>query len=245
MERIIVNNVSKKFQIGFKKNQGALARFISVFSGREPKRELWALQNISFQAKAGEIIGIIGSNASGKSTLLRVIGGIYEKDGGTIRINGKIISLISLNVGLKEKLTMKDNIYLCCSLFGLGQREIKEGFSSIVEFAELEDFINTKIYQFSEGMKARLVFSIAIHCNPEIFLLDEFFEMGDEIFKEKWQNKIKELVKSGITVLMVSHDLNLFKKYCPKIIWLDGGKILMEGDSKEVIKEYLKAFGGK
>lgn len=245
MERIITNKVSKKFQIGFKKNQSTLARIISVFSGREPKKEFWALENVSFQAKAREIIGIIGRNGSGKSTLLRIIGGIYEKDGGTVRINGKIISLISLMSGLRRKLIMKDNIYLCCSLFGLNQREIKERFSLIIQFAELEDFINTKIYQFSEGMKQRFAFSIAIHCNPEILLLDESFEIGDEGFKNKSVNKIKELVGNGVTVLLVSHDLDLLKKHCHKIIWLDDGKILMEGDSEKVIKEYVKSFNEK
>lgn len=245
MKRIIVDKVSKEFKVGFKKRQSALSRFISVFSGKEPKKSLWALKDISFTVSAGEIVGIIGENGSGKSTLLRVIAGIYDKDTGTVEIKGNIISLIGLYIGLQERLMMKDNIYLCCSLFGLDQKEIKERFSSVVEFAELRNFVNTKIYQFSQGMKQRLAFSIAIHCNPDIILLDEGFGVGDEEFRNKSTNKIKELVRNGTTVLLVSHNLDLLKKYCRKIIWLHRGRILMEGDSKEVIKEYLKEFGGE
>ncbi|MDP3027430.1 MAG: ATP-binding cassette domain-containing protein, partial [Nanoarchaeota archaeon] len=179
-EGIIVEHISKTFQIGFKKHQSALERFISLFSGKEPKKIIQALKDVSFTAEKGEIVGIIGENGSGKSTLLRVIAGIYDKDEGKIITRGKIISVINLRVGLQDRLTMKDNIYLCCSLFGLSQKDIKKNFSLIVEFTELENFVNTKIYQFSEGMKQRLAFSIAIHCNPDILLLDEVFEVGDE-----------------------------------------------------------------
>lgn len=236
--RIIVKDVSKKFKIGFKKNQGALARFISFFSGKEPRKIIWALKHVSFKAKAGEIIGIIGENGSGKSTLLRIIAGIYDKDDGVVKINGKLISLINLKVGPKERLTTRDNIYLCCSLFDLGKKEIKKKFNSIVEFAELENFVNTKIYQFSEGMKQRLAFSIAIHCNPDILLLDEVFEVGDENFKIKSADKIKELVSKGAMVLLVSHELWMIEKYCDRVIWFDKGRIIKEGRSEEVIEEY-------
>jgi len=238
--RIIVKNISKKFKIGFKKYQSVLARFISVFSGKEPKKIIQALKDVSFKVKKGEIVGIIGENGSGKSTLLRVIAGIYRQDEGEVNVSGKIISLINLRVGLQGRLTMKDNIYLCCSLFGLSQKEIKQKFNSIVEFAELENFVNTKIYQFSEGMKQRLAFSIAIHCDPEILLLDEIFEVGDEKFRKKSADKIKELVDDGATVLLVSHDLHMVKKYCDRIVWLDKGKVVKEGRAREITKQYEK-----
>jgi len=238
MQRIILKNISKRFKIGFAKEQGALARFVSFFSGREPKKIIQVLDNVSFSAKAGEVIGIIGENGSGKSTLLRVIAGIYEKERGEVLTDGKIISLINLNIALKERLTMKDNIYLCCSLFGLSQIKTGQRFNSIVKFAELESFVNTKTYQFSNGMKQRLSFSIAIHCDPEILLADEVFEVGDENFKEKSSKKIEELVKRGTTVLLVSHDLNLIKKHCHRAIWLDKGRIIKEGECKEVVESY-------
>ncbi|OGJ19869.1 hypothetical protein A3K73_02650 [Candidatus Pacearchaeota archaeon RBG_13_36_9] len=238
--RIIVENVSKKFKIRFKKNQSVLARLTSLFSGREPKKTIHALKDISFEARKGEIIGIIGENGSGKSTLLRCIAGIYDYE-GKIKVNGRIISIINLGVGFHYRLTMKENIYLCCSLFGLSRRKTKEVFPSIIEFSELENFVNTKLYQFSSGMKNRLAFSIAIHCSPEILLLDEVFEIGDERFKIKSAGKIKELVKQGASVVLVSHDLKMVDKYCHRAILMEGGKIKEEGKAREIIWQYKKS----
>lgn len=240
MERIIVENVSKKFKIGFKKNQSALARFVSLFSGIEPKRIIWALKEVSFSVSSEKIVGIVGKNGSGKSTLLRIIAGIYDVDSGKVSTNGKIVSLINLSMGLKEKLMMEDNIYICCSLLGLSIKEIKKRFNSIVEFSELGNFIDTKIYQFSEGMKQRLAFSIAIHCYPDILLLDEVFEVGDKEFKVKSTKKIKEFTKNGTTVLLVSHGLDIVERYCDRVIWLDEGRIVRIGDTKEVLNEYQR-----
>jgi len=239
MERIIVENVSKRFRIGFKRNQGFLARLIDFFSGKEPKKEIWALKNVSFNAKAGEVVGIIGENGSGKSTLLRAIAGIYDYS-GEIKTNGKIISLINLNAGLQSRLTMKDNIFLCCSLFGISQKGIKQKFNSIVEFSELGNFVDTKLYQFSNGMLQRLAFSIAAHCNPEILLLDEVFEVGDESFRIKSANKIKEITKKNGTGILVSHDLEMIEKHCDKVVLIDKGEIIKEGKAKEIVKRYKK-----
>lgn len=238
MARVIVEGLSKKFKIGFKKHQGALSIFISLFSGKEPTRILWALKDVSFNADEGEIIGIIGENGSGKSTLLRTIADIYDMDSGEIKTNGKIVPLINLQAGLKDRLTMEDNIFICCSFFGLTQKEARNRFDAIVQFSELENFVNTKIYQFSEGMKQRLSFSIAINCDPDILLLDEVFEAGDEEFKSKSADRIKELVKSGATVLLVSHELWMVEKYCNKVIWLDSGRLIKSGNAQEILKEY-------
>ena len=133
---------------------------------------------------------------------------------------------------------MKDNIFLVGSLFGLSQNEIKERFDKIVDFSGLKDFVNTKIYQFSSGMLQRLAFSISIHASPQILLLDEVFEVGDEDFREKSANKIKELVGAGATVVLVSHDLQMIEKHCSRVIWLDNGKIHKIGGPKEVIEDY-------
>jgi len=240
MKRIIVNNLSKKFKIGIRANRNALSRFISIFSGRETKKEILALKNISFEAESGEVVGLIGKNGSGKSTLLRAIARIYDKDGGEIITNGNLISIINLNIGLRERLTMRDNVSFCCSIFGLSVKQIRERFNSIVEFAELKDFVDTKLYQFSSGMLQRLAFSIAVHCNPDILLLDEVFEVGDESFKKKSAEKIKELVAKGASVLLVSHELDMIKRHCNKIVWLDKGRIIMKGKSKDVIEKYIQ-----
>jgi len=238
MERIIVDNAGKKFKIGFIKSQSALARLVSLLSGREPKKIIWALKDVSLKINPQEVVGIIGENGSGKSTLLRCISKIYKTDAGKIKTNGKIISLIGLDIGMQHRLTMKDNIYLCCSLFGLSRQEIKQKFDSVIKFSELQQFVNTKLYQFSEGMKQRLAFSIAVHCEPEILLLDEVFEVGDEKFKEKSANKIKELVKKGVSVILVSHNLSIIEKHCDRAILLAKGSIKKEGKTKEVLRAY-------
>jgi len=243
IERISLKKVSKKFKIGFKKNRSFLARIISLFSGRESKKDIVCLKDISLNAYSGEMIGVIGSNGSGKSTLLRVISGIYKQDSGTVKTNGKIISLINLNIGMQDRLSMKDNIYLCGSLFGLGRKTIAERLPSIIKFAELEEYLETKLYQFSSGMIQRLAFSIAMHCNPEILLLDEVFEVGDESFRKKSQEKIKNILDSGATIIFVTHDLENVKYNCNRSILINDGEMIASGNSEEVITKYLKLIG--
>ena len=237
MEMVIVQNVSKKFRIGFR-NNGVLAKLISLVSGMESKKDFWVLRNMSFTAKSGEIIGVVGKNGSGKSTLLRVIAGILKTDKGVIKTNGRIISLINLNTGFQLRLSMRDNIYLCCSLFGLSRKEVKQKFNSIVSFAELKNYVDTKLYQFSSGMIERLAYSIAVNCNPEILLLDEAFTVGDEKFREKSAKKISSLAADGVCVLLVSHNLDLIKRHSNMVIWLDKGMIIKMGNTKDIIQEY-------
>lgn len=242
MERIIANEISKTFMIGVKRRESILSNILYFFSEREEKKKIEVLKNVSFKVKAGEMLGIIGENGSGKSTLLRILAGIYKPDSGYAMINGKIISLINLNAGLKDRLSLRDNIYLVSSFFGLSRKQIKDRFNDIVNFAELEDFVDTKIYQFSEGMKQRLAFSIAVYSNPEILILDEVLSVGDEEFKIKSLNKIKELIKNGACGVFVSHDLESVKKNCNKALFLYKGEIIKEGRSKGVVERYL---GGK
>ena len=225
MKRIIIDDVSKKFRIGYKKNQSVLAKSLSFFSGIEPKKIIDAVKNVSLGVDKGELLGIIGDNGSGKSTLLRIIAGIYEPSSGRATTSGKIISLINLQVGLKDRLTMRDNIFLIGSLFGMSQEEIKRNLNFIVEFSELNEFTNTKIYQFSSGMRQRLAFSIAVSANPDILLLDEVLEVGDQDFKEKSGKKIREMVGGGSSVIFVSHDLDMVYKYCDRVIKMENGKI--------------------
>ena len=243
MERIIVKNVSKTFKIGSKKKQTALERIISIFSDREPRHTLHVLKDVSFDANEGEIIGIIGRNGSGKSTLLRIIARIIDKDKGIVKTNGKIVALIHLDAGIKERLTMKDNIFLVCTFLGLSQNEIKKKFNSIVKFAELEKFINTKWYQFSDGMKQRVVFAMAFHANPDIMLLDEAFAVGDEQFRQKCMIVIRNLAKKGSTILLVGHTLPIIRNHCHRIIWIDKGEIKLQGSTKKIINTYKKYEG--
>lgn len=241
MKRIIIEDVWKKFRIGYHTKVGTLARAISMFSGREQKEDLWALKGVSFDVRAGEIIGLIGENGSGKSTLMRTIAGIYPQTKGNIITHGKVLPLINLYIGIKNRLTMRDNIYLVGGLFGLSAKEISKRFDTIVSYTELEKFISTKLYQFSTGMLQRLALSVAVHCDPEILLMDEVFAVGDEGFRQKTTETIMALLKQGASVVLVSHELWMIEKFCQRVIWLDKGKIVRGGKAAEVIQEYKTA----
>ena len=237
MKRIIVNNISKKFKIGFRKKQSTLSRIISHFSGRESKKTMYAVKNVSFYVSSGEILGIIGNNGAGKTTLLRILAGIYPNYQGSKKIIGKIIPLIDLGRGLNERLTMTENIFLLGSFFGLSQKEIKKKINSIIKLTDLQKFVNTKLYQFSNGMKTRLAFSIAMHCGPDILLLDEVFAVGDENFRLTSAEKIKRIVKKGGSVIFVSHELQMIEKYCDRVIIMDKGRIIALGKPREMIEK--------
>jgi ABC-type polysaccharide/polyol phosphate transport system ATPase subunit len=240
MIRISLKHISKKFLIGGEKKKGFLKEIISALSGREQKKEILVLNDLSLEVHSGTILGIIGKNGSGKSTLLRIMASIYFADQGTVTMNGKVISIIHLGTAFKERLTMKENIFLVGSLFSMSQREIQQRFDEIVRFSELQDFINTKIYQFSAGMLQRLAFSIAIYSEPNILLLDEVFEVGDESFRKKSAAKIKDLVTHGTTVVLVTHDLEMLRKQCEGVIWLADGKIKMQGTPEDILYHYVR-----
>lgn len=222
MKRIIVERVSK------------------IFDDKEEHRKIRVLEDVSFDVEEGKIVGIIGRNGCGKSTLLRIIAEIYNPDKGKIFTKGKKVSLIGMNEGMDLRLTAVDNIFLCCSLLGLSNKEIKKRLNEIISFAGLEKFANTKLYKFSSGMMARLAFSIATHSinyNPDILLLDEIFAVGDEEFRMKCFKKIKDIIKNGSTVLIVSHELEMLEKICDRIIWLERGRIKKDG-GVEILNEY-------
>lgn len=244
LKKIAVQNISKHFRIGFHKNDNALSRLLSLILGRESKKPITVLEDISLEVFSGENVGIIGNNGSGKSTLLRTIAGIYYPDQGQIETQGNIIYINGFGLGLKKRLSMRDNIYLMGSIMGLSHKETKKRFKDIVTFAELEDFIDTKVYQFSYGMLNRLCFSTTIHFleqkNLDILLLDEVFGSGGDLsFQNKAIAKIEEFIKGGAAVILVSHDLSIIAKYCDRVILLENGKVKKEGTPKEIINEYI------
>ena len=250
LKRISVVDVSKAFNIGFRKDVSALARVLSSVSGKEARRPLLVADHISFEANAGENIGLIGKNGSGKSTLLRLIAGIYSHDSGTIETDGEKIYINGFGFGLEKRLTMRENIFLIGIIMGLSQREIKERFDDIVSFSGLADFVDTKVYQFSSGMVSRLRFSITIHClkqrNPDILLLDEVFGSGGDLsFQNEAVLKMEEFIRGGATVVLVSHDLKIIEKYCDRVIWLDRGKVKQVGMAAEVIAAYQDSINKK
>lgn len=237
MNRVVVENCSKKFAIGTQTKEGVLSQIANLFSGKEKKRTFWALQNISFTVKAGEALGIVGPNGAGKSTLLSVIAGVYQTTSGTITTHGKVVSIIGLTQGLRDRLTMRDNIYLCCSLFGLKNKTIKQCLDSIVSLATLEEYVDTKLYQFSSGMLGRLVFSIALHCDPEILLLDEASNFLDQEFINILAEHVNSLQKNGTSILAASHNMDAIES-CNNALWLNKGNQMMLGPSNLVIQSY-------
>ncbi|PIN84994.1 MAG: hypothetical protein COV47_04530 [Candidatus Diapherotrites archaeon CG11_big_fil_rev_8_21_14_0_20_37_9] len=237
---IVLEKVSKKFDIGFKKKQSALGKLLSMVSGREQKKTIWPIQEITFSVKKGEFIGLIGKNGSGKSTLLRIIAEIYQKNKGNLRVTGKVVSLINLQQGFRYRLTMKDNIYLYCTLFGMESNEISITIDSILDFSGLQDFLDTKVYQFSNGMLQRLALAIGIYSNPDVLLLDEVFESSDEEFTFAARKKLRELSAKGITIILASHDFRIISEDASRGILLDSGKIIFDGSPAKAINAYRK-----
>ena len=244
-EKIIeLKQISKKFRLDCKDNRSILAKILSFISIKKRKKELQALKDISFDVFKGEIVGVIGANGSGKSTLLKVITGIYQPEKGVVKSKGKLIYVGGFNQGLQPRLTMAENIYLRGALLELSRKDIKEKFWEIVEFSGLSDFLDTKVYQFSTGMTIRLNFSVTIHCiqhqNPEILLIDEVFGTGgDANFNAEALEKMGQLIKSGATVLLASHRVDIITKYCRRVVLLEKGKIVKIGRPAEVVKKYL------
>lgn len=247
MDRLKLDNVSKKFDLILTKQQNVLQALKGFFEGKK-SRQFFALKDISFNVREKEVIGIIGKNGSGKSTLLRTIAGIYKEDSGLIEINGKVVYISGFGLGAQDRLTMTENIYLIGLFFGISKKETKEKFEKIVKFSGLKEFVNVELYKFSSGMMSRLAFSttvfLAAHSKPDIILIDEAFDSGgDGEFKEKSLRKMEELIGGGAAVLLASHDLEMLKKYCGRILLLDKGKIIKQGNPAEVINFYLN--GGR
>jgi ABC-type polysaccharide/polyol phosphate transport system ATPase subunit len=243
MDRVIIKNLVKIFNREY--NGGFFSKFLSF--GKRFNR-FKVLDGISFNVKEGERVGIIGKNGSGKSTLLRTIAGIYNPDYGLIRVKGSVFYLNGFGYGLNMRLSMRENIYLIGVLLGMSKKEITTIFQEIVNFSGLEKYLDNKVYQFSTGMITRLSFSITIHClidrNPRILLIDEVLNAGaDEEFRIKAHKKIKKLVKLGSSVILISHNINQIKNYCDRVILIDRGKIVMEGDPEKVVKYYLESQG--
>lgn len=244
MERVLVENISKTYKVGLKRHKTALARMVSGFSGKDPKGSLAALRDISFSAEVGEVIGIIGRNGCGKTTLLRIIAGIIDKDSGVVRTNGKLVSFLSLDAGMKGRLTMQENVVLFCTLLGMNVEEIRRRFDAIVSFAELEKFVYTEWHSFSDGMKQRAILATALHTEPDILLLDESFSAGDRQFRKKSVEKIQKLAESGATIILASHELPIIEAMCHRALWIEGGGVRSIGQSMDVVREY-RGYEGK
>ena len=233
---IEVKSLSKNFRLYHERNRYIKAAFLR---GRRAKyEEFIALNDVSFDVPHGATLGIIGSNGSGKTTMLKCLTGIYTPERGSIKIDGKVAALLELGAGFHPELTGSENVYLNGAILGMTKRDVQLKFDKIVEFAGLEKFINTPVKNFSSGMVVRLGFSIAAHVEPKILLIDEILSVGDQDFQRKSTEKIEEFRREGRTIVVVSHSLGLVQQLCKEVIWLDKGKIRQSGLATDVISAY-------
>ena len=233
-------NVSKLF---YKQEQATLKELIpAIIRGKSAAGSFWALDNVSFSVQKGEVIGIVGSNGSGKSTLLKLIAGVTNPTNGDVITHGRVVPLIELGAGFHAELTGRENIYLNGSILGMSRNELDQKLGAIIKFSELNDFIDQPIKHYSSGMYLRLAFSVAVHLKPDIVLIDEILSVGDENFQRKSLNKIQEIIAQQVTVVIVSHSLDVLSTLCTRIIWLEKGKLRMDGRSSDVIATYRQGM---
>lgn len=238
---IIAKNISKTFHITEDSDNSVKQRLFNIFKYSKAK-EVKAVKMMNFEIKKGECFGIIGRNGSGKSTLVKVLAGVYPVDTGYVKINGSTM-LMNLGVGMSHELTARENIYVSGSVLGLKIKEIDELFDKIVEFAELEEFVDTKIKFFSSGMLARLSFSIAVNAGADIMFLDEIFAVGDFKFQEKAIKIFEKSWIEGKTVVLISHSMDTIKKYCQRVAYVKHGELMHIGAPEETIAMYLEDNG--
>lgn len=241
---IDVINLHKTFKLPTHKNSSIKSAFTTI--GRKKNKgyvEQKALKDITFSVNKGEFFGIVGRNGSGKSTLLKILAGIYQPTKGSVSVKGKIVPFIELGVGFKQELSGRDNVYLNGAMLGFTTKQIDEKFESIVEFAELEAFMEQKLSNYSSGMQVRLAFSVAtILAESDVLLLDEVLAVGDAEFQRKCFDYFRKLKKMHKTVIFISHDMSAIREYCDRVLMIENGTVKIVGSADEVAKEYVKLF---
>ena len=242
---IEVNGVSMRFNLGIEKGFSLKQWFVDVFSGKKkpPQKEFWALSDVSFNVKRGEVIGFVGTNGAGKSTLLKIVAGVMKPTKGEVRAFGNICPMIELGAGFDSQLTARENIYLNGAIMGYSKELIDSKFQEIVDFSELHEFLEVPVQNFSSGMVARLAFSVATIVEPEILIVDEILSVGDIAFQAKSMDKMLSMIGGGTTVLFVSHSVEQIQKMCDTVVWLDHGNVVKIG-GKELCDEYKACMLG-
>lgn len=236
-----VDDVSMMFNLSSEKIDSIKEYFVKAIRHELHYQEFWALKNVSFELEKGDSIGIIGLNGSGKSTLLKVVSGILKPTKGKVETTGYIAPLIELGAGFDANLSARENIYLNGAILGYDRAYMNERFNEIIEFAELQDFVDTAVKNFSSGMVARLGFAIATMNIPDILIIDEILAVGDYKFQEKSFGRMKKMIDSGATVVFVSHSIEQVKEICKKALWLEHGNVKMFGDAQTVCDCYMNA----
>lgn len=236
---IVVDHVDMVFNIANEQLNSLKEYFIKLVRRELMFREFKALENISFTVNKGDVYGIVGTNGSGKSTLLKIVAGVLEPTRGTCTINGTIAPLIELGAGFDFELTARENVYLNGSLLGYSKDFIDESFDSIIEFAEIENFVDMPLKNYSSGMVARIAFAVATATVPDILIVDEALSVGDFLFQQKCERRITELVENhGTTLLFVSHSIDQVESLCRQALWIEKGHMRMQGDVHEVCEAY-------
>lgn len=236
---IVVKNVTKTFNVFYDKTNTIKEKIL--FWNRTKKEVRTVLRDINLTIKKGEVVGLIGVNGSGKSTLLKLMTKIIYPNKGTVETYGKLTSLLELGAGFHPDFSGRENIYFNSSIFGLTRSEIDKRINQVIEFSELQDFIDNPVRTYSSGMYMRLAFSVAINVDADILLIDEILSVGDQHFQEKCFQKIEDLKNEGKTIVFVSHGMGSVERFCTRAIWLNNGQIQEDGNTKEVIQKYLKA----
>lgn len=237
---IRVSDVTMRFRMNNDKILSLKEFVTTALRGKLQYHNFTALEHVSFEVKKGETIGLIGRNGAGKSTLLKIISGIMKPTEGTVECHGNIVPMLELGSGFDMDLSGRENVYLNGAILGYTKTFLDEKFQKILDFSELEEFINTPIRNYSSGMLARLAFSIAAVVEPEILIVDEILAVGDAQFQEKSKHRMIELMGGGTTVLLVSHDINQVMELCQRVIWLEHGQIKKIGDAETLCSEYAE-----
>ena len=232
---IEIRNINKQFVL--RHTRSLKEALVWLLRGRKGdlSKKFHALRDLSIDVEHGETVALLGLNGSGKSTLLKHISGVMLPDSGTVRTGGRVAGLIEVGAGFHPDLSGRDNVYLNGAILGMTEAQIKEKFDSIVEFAEIGEFIDTEVKFYSSGMYLQLAFSVAVHTDPDVFLVDEILAVGDEPFQKKCLAKIKELAAAGKTLVVVSHDLDLVARVCERGVLLEHGRVIMDGPVADVI----------
>lgn len=237
-----VKNISKHFRLPTEQANGIKQAFINWTKGVKGYKEQHVLDDISFEVKKGEFFGIVGRNGSGKSTLLKLISQIYVPDKGSIKVNGRLVPFIELGVGFNPELTGRENVYLNGALLGFSRKDIGNMYKDIVDFAELHDFMDQKLKNYSSGMQVRLAFSIAIMVESDILVFDEVLAVGDESFQRKCSNYFLNAKQEGKTVILVTHSMKSVRDFCDRAILIENGEIASEGSPDKVASAYSTLF---
>ena len=239
---IIAKDIHKSFRLPTEQAFGLKQAFFNRLRGIKGYKEQKVLRGVDLEIKKGEFVGIIGRNGSGKSTLLKILAGIYYPEKGEITINGTLVPFIELGVGFNPELTGRENVYLNGALLGFSNEEMDAMYDDIWDFAELKDFQDQKLKNYSSGMQVRLAFSIAIRARGDILLLDEVLAVGDAAFQEKCNNYFADLKDKKQTVILVTHSMDNVRKFCNRAVLIENGKIIEEGDPKKVADAYTKLW---